>query len=206
MQDIVPASLQNAQEVALPPDAKVFEAGDACDHFYYVLQGTIRVDLMTRAGKPVTLYRFSGGETCVLTTSCLLSGDLYNAEAIVEEPVKALAIPLKRFQSLLDTSPDFRELVFASFALRLSAMMAKIEEVTSVPIDQRLAMRALELRAEQHPIMITHEQLAADLGTAREVVSRKLASWEDKGWIKRGRGSFSITNKRRIERLASEHE
>jgi CRP/FNR family transcriptional regulator len=131
-----------------------------------------------------------------------LSSDPYNAEATIEEPLKALAIPIQRFLSLIETSADFRELVFSSFALRLSAMMAKVEEVISVPIDQRLAIRALELRAEQHPIVTTHEQLAADLGTAREVVSRKLAIWEKKGWIKRGRGCFSITNKRQLECLA----
>lgn len=205
MKSSVPRCLSSASKVALPANAKVFEAGDRCEHFYYVLDGTIRVDLMTRAGKPVTLYRVSGGETCILTTSCLLSGDLYNAEAIVEEPVQALAIPLTKFQSLLESSTEFRALVFSSFALRLSAMMVKIEEVISVPIDQRLAVRALELCAEQHPIIVTHDQLAADLGTAREVISRKLASWEGKGWIRRARGSFSITNKRQLERLANDY-
>lgn len=198
----IPACLKNTSEVSLPADAKVFGPGDSCSHFYYVLKGTIRVDLMTRAGKPVTLYRFGENETCILTTSCLLSGDLYNAEAIIEKPVTALAISREEFFSLLDSSSEFRQLVFTSFAARLSSMMIKIEQVTSIPIEQRLAIRVLELNEEQSPIIITHEQLAADLGTAREVVSRKLANWEKRGWIKRGRGSFSVVNKQELYLLA----
>ena len=82
-------------------------------------------------------------------------------------------------------------------------MMTKIEEVTSFSIDQRLAKRALELREEQHPIDITHDQLAADLGTAREVVSRRLARWQSNGWIERKRGGFSILDEQILKQLAN---
>lgn len=201
-QTVLPKCLENAREVSLVTDSKVFEPGDVCHHFYYVLSGIIRVDLITRSGKPLTLYRLGDNETCILTTSCLLSGDHYNAQAVAEQPVTALAIPRDVFFSQLDQSPEFRQFVFSSFASRLSAMMEKIEEVTSIPIEQRLAIRTLELYEERNPIVVTHEQLAADLGTAREVVSRKLANWENYGWIKRQRGSFTILDTQPIQQLA----
>ena len=198
----IPICLQDAKKVCLNADSKVFEPGDSCSQFYYLISGSIRVDLITRAGKPVTLYRFGNNETCILTTSCLFTGEQYNAQAVTETPVVALAISQHEFHAQLETSAEFRRLVFTSFAARLSSIMEKIEEVTSVPIEQRLAIRALELHCGNSPIEVTHEQLAADLGTAREVVSRKLASWESKGWIQRQRGSFSIIDRPSIQRLA----
>ena len=203
MDESIKNHLTGAKEIALPENSKVFEAGDRCEQFFYLLQGTIRVDLITYAGKPLTLYRFSSGETCILTTSCLMSGDPYNAEAIVEEPVKALVIPIQKFESLIETSIDFRKFVFDSFSARLSALMLKIEDVSSVPIDQRMAIRVLELADDQNTIVTTHDQLAADIGTAREVVSRKLKLWENNGWIRRSRGSFSIVSKTDLKKVAS---
>ena len=111
----LPVCLQSAKKIELPKNTKVFQAGDTCEMFYFLERGTIRVDLMTRTGKPVTLYRFGSGETCILTTSCLLSGDIYNAEAITEDTVEARALPLAQFQLLLESSSDFRRLVFTSF-------------------------------------------------------------------------------------------
>ncbi len=198
----IPDCLAAAPKVKLCTDMKVFEAGQRCDHFYYLLTGRVRVSLLTRAGKSITLYRFGRGETCILSTSCLFSGDAYNADAIVEEAIEAVAVPIAQFQSLLSTSESFRTLVFSSFASRLSAMMAKIEEVTSVSIDQRLALCALELANEEGVVSATHDHIAADLGTAREVVSRKLANWEGLGLIERSRGSFVILNKNALVGMA----
>ena len=199
----LPDCLKDADIVSLPKGARVFQAGDACNQFFYLISGAIRVDLVGKSGRAIMLYRFGADETCVLTTSCLLSGDDYCAEAHVEEDTKACVVPYSVFEAKLNTSPAFRRLVFSSFSQRLAAMMGKIEEVAFVPIETRLAGRALQMRAETPVIQTTHEQLAADLGTSREVISRKLAQWEKLGLIERGRGSFRILNAAELQRMAT---
>ena len=198
-----PDCLKDASTVFVPKGTRVFQTGDPCNRFFYLLTGSIRVDLIARNGRTIMLYRFGGGETCVLTTSCLLGGDAYCAEAVAEEDTRACALPADAFEAQLSRSADFRRIVFSSFSARLAAMMEKVEEVAFVPIDRRLADRALQMHRQSPDIRITHERLAADLGTAREVISRKLAEWEKQGFIERGRGMFRIRDTAPLERLAS---
>lgn len=192
----LPDCLANAQTVSLKHGDKVFGAGDPCQNFYYLLEGSIRVDLLARGGKSVLLYRFGANETCILTTSCLLAGEDYNAEAHVETDILALALPHSAFLKCLETSAEFRQLVFNAFATRLSAMMEKIDEVAFYPLDSRIATRLLDLSTNTKTLEITHEQIAADLGSAREVVSRRLAGWEKEGLIMRHRGGLEITSRK----------
>ncbi len=160
--------------MSIPAGARIFQPGDACTQFVYLIKGIVRVDLITKSGKPITLYRFGGGETCVMTTSCLLGGDDYCAAAYVEQPVRAATLSQTVFHEKLNSSDDFRKLVFSSIASRLAAMMTKIEDIASTPIDIRLAQRLIELGDGAAALHVTHDQLAADLGTAREVISRGL--------------------------------
>lgn len=197
-----PDCLAGSDHVALAAGTRIFQTGDACQQFFFLLSGTVRVDLIGRSGRAILLYRFGAGETCVLTTSCLMSGDDYCAEAHVEEDMRACVIPKAVFHDKLNTSPDFRVLVFASFSERLAAMMGTIENVAFVPIEARLATRVLQLNDSGAAIKTTHHQLAADLGSSREVISRKLAQWEKQGLIRRGRGFFYILNMSALQHLA----
>ena len=204
MTDItIPDPLKGAMQVSLPAGTRVFQPGDACRQFFFLMSGKIRVDLISKSGKSIMLYRFGADETCILTTSCLLSGDDYCAEAHVEEDVEALVLPIDQFQQRLDQSDAFRQLVFDSYSRRLVAMMAKIEDVAFVPIERRLAERVVELADQDYWISATHEQLAHDLGSAREVISRKLSLWQKHGLIERSRGAFQIIDMTGIQKLAS---
>lgn len=206
MQVNLPECLENLPTKTLKVGTYVFRAGDACQNFYFLLQGSIRVNLISSSGKEILLYQFGAGETCVLTTACLLSGDHYNAEAIVNSDVTAIVLPLEDFKVLLAESNVFRELVFTTFAHRISELMAKIDEVAFTSIDRRLATRLLGLSDASSQVRSTHDQLALDLGSAREVVSRKLAYWEKAGWLVRDRGSLRITNLEAIDKLSkSDH-
>jgi len=199
----IPDCLEGAAIISLPSGQRVFQAGDACDHFFYLLSGSIRVDLISTSGKAIMLYRFGANETCVLTTSCLLGGDDYCAEAHVEDEARACVLPFAAFDLRLKDSPEFRHLVFSSFSHRLAAMMCKIEEVAFEPIDARLAKWVLHLGKNSSDVSVTHDQLAADLGTAREVISRKLAQWDQLGLIERGRGSLRILDQGRLQNMAT---
>ena len=201
--DHVPDCLKGSTIVSLPKGMRVFQSGDACDQFFYLLKGVVRVDLISLSGKAIMLYRVGSDQTGVLNTSCLLSGNDYCAEAHIEEDVEACIISHSEFEAKLNQSAEFRSLVFLSFSERLASMMSKIEEVAFVPIDTRLAARVLQLQHGNSTIKITHDELATDLGTAREVISRKLAQWEKLGMIERGRGSLTILNTEQLQYLAS---
>ena len=139
MPDKIPDCLKPFDKVSILAGSRIFQSGDVCHQFVYLLEGSIRVDLISLSGKEVMLYRFGSGETCILTTSCLLSGEAYTAEAIAEQDIRAVVVSLVQFQKLLNESQDFRQLVFTSFAQRLTLMIAKIEEIAFMALDCRLA-------------------------------------------------------------------
>lgn len=199
-----PAWTAFAEQVFLPAGSIVFYPGDACTQFMYLVSGSVRVDLVAASGKSVTLYRIGSGETCILTTACLLSDDAYNAEAQIEADATAFMISKAVFKRLMDESDEFRSAVFDSFAMRLSEMMAKVEEIAFISIDRRLAASMLRLATAQGIVIATHDELAVELGTAREVVSRKLGAWETAKLIERRRGEVRIADRLRLEALAKQ--
>ncbi len=185
--------LDTARHIALDADSMVFRAGDACSHYLLATSGSIRVQLTAANGREVTLYRVQTGHSCILTTSCLLSGEHYPAAGIAESAVTALAIDRLHFQSAIEQSPAFCRFVFTSFAQRLSDVIRRMEEVMFAPIDTRLAELLLEAQSRGSLEAITHHALAVELGSAREVVSRHLKRFETQGWLHLGRGQIEIT-------------
>ncbi len=181
----------------------VFRAGDSCAAFLLLLEGTVRVQLTAASGREVTLYRISAGGTCILTTSRLLGHDDYPAEAIAETDVQALAIPSSFFQQVLESSPSFRTLVFDGFSKRLSSVIQKIDELVFTAIDVRLASALVRIHRDNVE-SITHQQLAVELGTAREVVSRHLKRFEKSGWVRLGRGSVQVIDAESLSSLTSD--
>ena len=193
--------LADAQVVSLERDHFVFHAGDLCEAFLILLNGSVRVQLVSSSGREITLYRLGPGGSCILTTSCLLSREHYPAEAITESDTQALAIPAATFQSALETSTWFRNFVFGSFSSRLTSVIQKIEEIAFTSIDVRLA--ALLLTLDDHSLReLTHRDIATELGTAREVISRHLKRFEAEGWVALGRGQVSVLDRASLEAIA----
>ena len=193
--------LDSGMPVRLQAEQFIFRPGDACESFLILLDGQIRVQLISEEGKEVTLYRIGPGGSCVLTTSCLFSSEHYPAEAIAESDIEALAIPVASFQSALEGSQWFRRFVFDGFSSRLTSVIQKIEQIAFTGIDVRLAGVLLELDRKGVE-KITHQDIAVELGTAREVVSRHLKRFESEGWVRLGRGQVSLVNRPQIEALA----
>ncbi len=196
------AFIAESQSVSVPADAIIYAAGDRCDQFILLTQGSVRVDLMTQTGRVILLYRLSAGESCVLTTACLMSDAHYSASASAETDVEASVIPARRFSQLMQSDAEFQRYIFDGFAQRLALMMGKIEEVAFAAIDTRLATRLLEVAGSDNTLTITHTQLANDLGSAREVISRKLMALESDGLLSRNRGSIDLIDRPRLQRLA----
>lgn len=185
---------ESAIRKQIPRGAVLFRPGDQCVHFPLIVSGTVRVQRVTESGREIVLYRVANNETCILTTASLLSDDAYSAEGVAETDVTAYIVPADRFAALMNASSDFRALVFDGYSKRIATLMSRIEEIVCTRINVRLAERLLALRGDDNRISVTQQSLAADLGTAREVVGRTLKSFERSGWVKLSRGGAEITN------------
>ncbi len=179
--------------VQLPAGQSVFHPGDVCNNYLVVVDGCVRVQVLSAGGREVVLYRVGSGESCVITTSCLISHEAYPAEGIADRQTTALVIPQQVFDEALGLSADFRRFVFSSQGQRLGELIQRIEDVAFGRVDTRLA-RLLVDRSHNGtlPVAATHQQLASELGTAREVISRQLKVFERKGWIAVRRGSVEV--------------
>ena len=193
---------ENAQTVNVPVGAAAFRKGDACSNFILVLKGCVRVQLSSEGGREVTLYRVRPGDTCALTTSCLVGKEDYPAEAVVEEDVTALMIPDSEFRQALLDSETFRLFVFRGFSGRLCAIVSRMESVTLKTIDERLITQLLKGDSDLLS-NVTHQVLATEIGTAREVVSRKLRRFETDGLIRLSRGRIEILDRDKLGALVS---
>lgn len=190
--------------VALPRGTVLFRAGDRCHTFLMVLDGSVRVQMTSENGREIVLYRVARGETCIVTTACLLTHTAYGAEAMTETDVDAVALSAGPFHDLVARSPAFRDFVFASFGTRLTGMMMLIEEVAFGRVDLRLARFLADHRDAAGGLDTTHQALAVELGTAREVVSRQLKEFERRGLVALARGRIEVPDPAALLTLAED--
>ncbi|MBL7688100.1 MAG: Crp/Fnr family transcriptional regulator [Bdellovibrionaceae bacterium] len=172
----------------------LFREGDACANFVLVLNGSIRVQKVSETGRQIVLYHVGDSDICALTTTGLIGHSVYQAEGVADTPVEMLLLPDKAFTEMLDRSPAFRESVFASLASRITSLIVKIDEVTFTKMAVRLARALVEAEKRQgtRVLEMSHQDLADELGTAREVVSRQLSEFQRRGWIRLDRRSLEV--------------
>jgi CRP/FNR family transcriptional regulator len=191
-----------AHPVTLPAGITLFRDGDACTNYLLVLDGSVRVQKTSSNGREITLYRVGDGQTCILTTSCLLAGERYPAEGVTETEVRAIALPGALFQALLAGSTGFRQFVFAVYARRIADLITLVEEVAFERMDLRLAARLRDGADRDGMVNATHQELATELGTAREVVSRLLKDFEHRGLVALHRGRIELHDRDALAHLA----
>ncbi|GLH76569.1 Crp/Fnr family transcriptional regulator [Bradyrhizobium sp. SSBR45G] len=187
--------------VELPEGSRIFGPGQAPESFLLLLTGTIRVQQTSESGREIVLYRVQAGESCALTTACLMGYEEYQAEGIAETPIRAVAIPRALFDQLIATSREFRQFVFTAFSRRITNLFRVIEEVAFERIDVRLAQKLLELAGAKQQVVATHQDLANELGSAREVITRQLTEFARRGWLRVARGIVEITDRPALARL-----
>lgn len=197
-------ALRAAKEVVMPPRTVVIRRGDPCLYFLLVTRGTVRVYESSEGGREIALYRTGGGDICILTLSNLLAGKDYAAEAVTEDEVGAVMIPMPFFQNAMAKSEAFRNFIMATLARRLSDVMRVVEQVTFQRLDLRLACLLGQLfeRNKSAAITMTHEDLARELGTTRVVVSRMLKEFENMGCIRLQRGQIELLSSEALARLS----
>ena len=194
------AVLAQAQLLSVPAGQSVFRVGDPCQNYLLVVSGKVKVVGRSPSGREIILYRIDECGTCVLTTACLLGDDHYPAEGITETEVQAFVISRSGFEQALNGSQGLRQFIFESYGSRLSDMITLVQQVAFERIEQRLAKYLLEHAAERIELNITHQDLATELGSAREVISRQLKNFEQRGWLKLGRGSIRVDDLEALQR------
>lgn len=199
------ARLAGLQPMALPKGAALFHPGEAARGFAVVLAGRIEVFLIGPNGRDILLYAVEPGGTCVQTTLGLLGGEDYTGEALTATDCELVLIPRDTFLGLMDGSAAFRAFVFAAFADRMQAMMHLLERVAFQRVEARLARLLLD-RAEAGVVRATHQDLATAIGSAREVISRRLDGFARRGLVATERGLVTIRDPAGLSRLAAAAE
>lgn len=191
---------RQARPMSAPAGTVLFDAGAACQALPLVLSGSIKVSKRAENGREIRLYGVHPGELCIVTVSCLLGSDPYPATGVAETAVSAITLPRPLFMKLAAEHPPFREIVFSLFSERLTGLMQLVEEVAFRKLDQRLATW---LVARGPTIAASHQAIADELGSVREIVSRLLKQFEDQGWVRLGRERIVVEAPEALERLAS---
>ena len=186
--------IKESRIIGLPEGTLIFGPGKAPENLLLLLEGTVRVQQVSENGREIVLYRVQAGESCVLTTACLLAYEDYSAEGLAETAIQAVAIPRSVFEDLIARSSVFRRFVFTAYSKRITDLFVVIEEVAFKRIDIRLAQKLLELGRGSGHVHLTHQQLATELGSAREVISRQLQEFQRRGWISAARGDVTLTD------------
>jgi len=189
---------RDTQYLRLPPGQILFEEGTPCRGFPMLLAGEVRVARGSVHGRSLELYRVLPGELCVASTSCLFGQALLVAHATTVTDTEIAALSQQGFERLIEAEP-FRRFVFGIFADRLAALMALAEAVAFQRLDQRLAGALLGHGAV---LNTTHQALADELGTVREIITRLLKRFERAGWVALGRERIEIHDAAALRRLA----
>jgi len=193
------AILETARLIRVPRGTVMFDENQPCQGFPLLLSGSIRVIKTAPNGRELQLYRVMPGESCILTSSCLLGHTRYHARGIAEEALEIVMLSATSFQTLIGKHEAFRSYVFHLFSDRLTDLMQLVSAIAFQKLDQRLANLLVN---KPSPIHATHQVLADELGSAREIVSRLLKGYAEQGWVKLGREQIEVTNTTALRKLA----
>lgn len=178
-----------------------YSEGMPCEGYVLRLQGRSKVYKVSSGGKEILLYRVCAGETCVISTTCLLGNRNYPASTLIEEPVRDVIVPKNIFQLMMQESCVFRRFVLENYGTLISDLIVLLDEVAFQTIDARMAKLLLDTGNDR--VARTHQQIADELGTAREVVSRQLKRFEKNGWLNIHRGEICLLSKSALQQIAN---
>lgn len=190
--------LREASYHQLPRGALLFDEHHPCQAFPMVVQGSVRVVKATPSGRELRLYRVTPGESCILSSGCLLGGSPYPARGVAESDLTLVTLPAAAFRQLLDQQPQFRQYLFSLFSERLAELMQLVEEVAFRRLDARLATLLL---AKGPHIHATHQALADELGSVREIISRLLRAFAEQGLVRLAREQIEVLDTEALRRI-----
>ncbi|WP_312755056.1 Crp/Fnr family transcriptional regulator [Rummeliibacillus suwonensis] len=191
---------------AIPKDTVIFNEGDECGTVAFLLSGSIRISKIGKNGREIVLYRLGSGDSCILTISSVLANISYPATAVVEEDAEAILLSVQQFKELMTINPEFQQYIYKLLAARLLEVMTLVDEIVFHKMDERLIEYLLRhSKNDEDIIEITHEELASQLGSVREVISRLLKGFERDGLIQLSRGKVKIMHRSGLEEKLSSY-
>lgn len=204
-----PAQRLELLEVANPVEAEdgqpLLEAGYSCRDVMLVGRGRIRIYIAGESGREVTLYYVQPGESCPVNLSAAMMGTGAFADARAKGELAALAISARDFREVSRRNAALQDYVFSATVLRFGEIIALIREITTRRVDHRLAeylLRKFEESEENPPAAeVTQQNIALDLGTAREVVSRRLQELDNVGAVELRRGKIILQDRVALHRI-----
>jgi CRP/FNR family transcriptional regulator len=185
--------------VRVPAGREIFVDGDQVDGVALLMSGVVRVYKISESGREITLYRFGEGESCVITANAILNTQNFPAIAVVEKEAEAIMIPAETFSNWVRRYDPWRNFVFNLNSQRLVSMMEIIDEVTFQRMDRRIASLLIDRCQDQNPIKITHQTIANELGSSREVVSRLLEDLAGRELARLSRGEIEVLDLKKLQ-------
>jgi CRP/FNR family transcriptional regulator len=190
---------QAATLAKIPAGKDVFVEGDSVKAIALLISGVVRVYKIGATGREITLYRFGLGQSCILTANAILSKQSFPAIATVEKEAEAVLIPSDVFRDWVNRYDLWRGFVFDLLSQRLSNVMEIVDEVAFRRMDVRVASFLLTRYRVHNPMRITHQEIAAELGSSREVMSRILEDFAERGLIRVSRGEVEVLDDEELQ-------
>lgn len=201
------AAAATTRTLSLPAGNPVYREQEACRNYLLIVDGSIRVQKAAENGSSIiTLHHLRRGQTCELTTSCLLSGEAYSAEAVSEDDTTIAMMPDHAFHKAIGGSAGFRDFVLSSLGKGINELVTLVETVAFGHMDSRAARFLVQCARGRRSVSCTHQMIADELGTAREVVSRLLKRFEQNRWVQLHRGSIDILDHQALDDIARDDE
>lgn len=188
---LITSLLAQACRQSFPVGAHLYWEGDSCSGIAFLLSGAIRIYKSGETGREITLYEIGPGETCILNASCILGNKAYPANAVTISAGELILVPAHDFRRLLGSHETMRNFVFSLLSERLGEVMELVDEVAFRRMDERLLEYLIE-KSGDGVLLATHQKIASDLGTSREVVSRLLKDFERQGKLSLARNTISL--------------
>jgi len=189
-------TIEQARTMIVEPDTTLFSGAATCNNFMLILEGTIRIYQTASDGREITLYRVEAGDLCILSLNSLLKKKSFNAIAVTESPVKALALSSDHFKNMMNSSQMFREYVVNILTERLCETIYMVQDTAFNHLNMRLAcmLGSLFERNKGNALKVTHQEIAFELGTTREVISRILKDFERQNCVTLSRGQIKLAS------------
>lgn len=189
-----------ARPLRVPAGTRLFDAGQPCPGFPLVDEGSVSVSMLSPDGRRLELYRVEPGEVCVVSATCLFAHRVATATGEARTETALRVISPADFEDVCERDAVLRRYVMGLMAERLADLMALVEAVAFQRLDQRLAALLCARGPQLHA---THQQLADELGTVREIVSRLLRRFERDGWVVLGRERIDVADAAALQRVCA---
>lgn len=193
-----------AKALTLPASTVIVRPNDPCRDFLLVTHGALRTYRRSENGRELVLYRTGAGEVCICTLQNLLAGAPYSADVVTEDEVRAITIPLEKFERALAHSTAFRNFLLNTLLGRLNHLMGLVEQLAFQNLESRLACLLAQFCRQRNStcLELTHQDLATELGASRETVSRLLKEFERRDCIRLHRSKIELLSPEVLARLA----